>query len=437
MNCAKVTLPLVVAPFLLLAVEPSAKDTIRTEANPPWKPRRTYEVTSRYEMKLCDVVLDIRLFQKEHRVWGFLWTVDEKEKQHATSRPFSCEYNCYLNYRTFGADTTNRNNGSVFRAYDSANITFQPVGEDGRLILVDANPSWFRSLFFDPKTKMYSKEDVKERLKDADFFFREIFTTGGRFLDTDSWYFLSWKERDALKPTRNKHMNIFKKGRLALPRPDALEGLGRQGRAQIEMGLIGDGPSKGWYRVLSDDLGHQVAQAEAKLMTYCIYGQEETRNLGDVWTIDAETLESFFPLQSKGRKPFTFSGGVLVLTVKSVKDGIVTVESLPRGEVKGSTVDTDLKITPNTDGSEFKPSFEIHMADTRHNLVRFSIDSLLEVCNYAEMWLLLEHYAGALPNVEQMALTEVNPKKQRLDAHIDDGRIELHARISTKVGEME
>ena len=77
------------------------------------------------------------------------------------------------------------------------------------------------------------------------------------------------------------------------------------------------------------------------------------------------------------------------------------------------------------------------MGDTRHNLVRFSIDSRLEVCNCAEMWLLLNDYSGALPTVEQMALSEVNPKKQRLEAHIDDGSIELHAAIITTVKGME
>lgn len=439
MNCANRTIAIVLSPILLLAAEPTAKDWIGMEGNPPWKPEKNYNVRSTYEMELRDIVLDVRLYRKEHRLWGFLWTVDEKEKSHATSRPFSGKYTCQLDYSTYGALFETPQRGSVFRDYASASIAFQPEG-DGRMILVDADPSWFRSLFFDPRTKTYAKEDVEEMLEDknADFMFRDIFMTGGRYLDADSLYFLQWRSLDELKPNRNRHMAVYKK-----PKRDFNSDLGiaarldGQSRSKIELGTVGGCPEEGWVRVLGDDLGYQVAQAEAKLMTYCIYGQSETRNVGDVWDIEAETLESFFPLQEKSRKPFTFSGGLLFLTVVSDKNGIVTVESLSSGLVNGSTTPTNLKVTPNTEANELKPSFRIDMTDVRHNKIRFSIDSRAEICTKAEMWLALEDYKGALPKMEQLSLSEVDPEKQRLEAKIDGGRIGLHAVITTTVRELE
>lgn len=439
MNCANRTIAIVLSPILLLAAEPTAKDWIGMEGNPPWKPEKNYNVRSTYEMELRDIVLDVRLYRKEHRFWGFLWTVDEKEKSHATSRPFSGKYTCQLDYSTYGALFETPQRGSVIRDYASASIAFLPEG-DGRMILVDADPSWFRSLFFDPRTKTYAEKDVKEMLEDknADFMFREIFMTGDRYLDTDSLYFLLWRSLDELKANRDRHMAVYKK-----PKRDFKSDLGiaarldGQSRAKIEMEMVGNHPEEGWNRVLGNDLGFQVAQAEAKLMTYCIYGQSETRNVGDVWAIDAETLESFFPLQDRSRKPFTFSGGVLVLTVESDKNGIVTVESLSSGLVKGNTTQTDLKVTPNTEANELKPSFRIDMTDVRHNKIRFSIDSRAEICTKAEMWLALEDYKGALPKMEQLSLSEVDPEKQRLEAKIDGGRIGLHAVITTTVRELE
>ncbi len=428
-----------IAAFLLVVSLPrviSADSIDYGKSNPPWKPGKYYSVISRYNMTLNGMVMDIKKIRKEHDVSiGRLriWHNDEKVKNHVYSSPFSGAYSCYLNYRTFGAQFANKNNGSVFRAYDSADVSFSPLDEVGRTVLTDAEPSWLRRVLFGPRSEEVSNREIAEKLQDADFMFREIFMTDGQNLDVWSWYFLGWKQRSAFNGDMAHHLDVYKKAKRDV-QIEALEGISRIDRAKIKQQHVGSGIAGGWAKQTDDDLGYNVAQAEAKMMTYAIYGQQETRTVGDVWEIDSATLESFFPLQSKNRKPFSFSGGNLILKVASDRNGIVEIVSLPSGRVNGQQKRTDLRIEPRHEESEFRPKFTVNMWDSGDNYVHFTIDTMNEVCTKAEMHVVLRDYSGAVPKVEQLSL---NDPDHRYAVKITQGSVVLHCEITTNIEDKE
>lgn len=402
------------------------------KVNPPWRSGKYYNVESRYEMRLNNIVMDTKKIRKADvdRRWYRLWIKrDEKVEEHYRSQPFSGMYSCYLNYRTFGVHLENRNSGSVFRMYASADVSFQPLDRVGRTVFTDAEPSWLRRVLFGPRSEDVSNRELAAKMQDADFVFREIFTTDGKNLDLESWYFLAWHQVEAFKADLRHSMDVYKKNAREVP-SEFLFNLMPRDRARICMQSVGSDAAAGWTKESKLDLGYCVAQAEAKMMTYAIYGQQETRNVGDVWTVDSEMLESFFPLQSKNRKPFSFSGGVLVLTVVSDDNGIVSVKSLPRGNVDGAMVSTDLKIEPRTEESELRPNFKVYMSNERDNFIRFTIDTDNSVCTKAEIQATLCDYQGAVPKVDQLSL---NDPKREMRVCIDGGSVILHSEITTDV----
>lgn len=437
MNFVKTTIAaaLLAAPVALAATN----EIDYGKANPPWKPRKVYSVVSRYEMELRNIVLDIRVVrpEQEKSFLGFKYIRKEKEKGHFTSSPFSGTYSCLLDYSTFATEFLSANAGSTFRNYQSANVGFKPKDKRGKTILTDANPGWFRRILgLDPRSTATDNARIADMMEDTDFVFREIFETDGRSLDDKSLYFLAWNQRDAFNGDRRHHMDVHKRRKWATATPDGVDPLAVMNltsfeRNRIRQNMAGNEAWGNWERATDQDVGYCVAQAEAKMMSYAIYGQERTRNVGDVWTIGAETLESFFPLQSRSRKPFTFEGGKVVLTVESITNGFVTVKSLARGKVEGSPRSTDLRIEPRIE-SEFKPDFKVDMGDARNNFVRFTIDSRNEICTRAEMQLFLRNYKGAIPKVEQLSLEEIG-KDREMRPSIQDGEIRLHCIITTAV----
>ena len=405
------------------------------KVNPPWRPGKYYSVKSRYEMRLDNIVLDVKQIRKAHKERHF-WTLWLRETDHPEevveyyySKPFSGMYSCYLNYQTFGAYIENRNAGSVFRRYANADVSFQPLDAAGRTAFIDAEPSWLRRVLFGPRSEEVSNREIAEKMQDADFVFREIFTADGKSLDSLSWYFLAWKQREAFRADMRYSMDVFKRDVRDVPN-EFLMNLSPNDRAKISSQSVGTGAASCWSKESKLDLGFCVAQAEAKMMTYAIYGQQETRQVGDVWTVDSDMLESFFPLQSKNRKPFSFKSGVLVLTVVSDDNGVVTVKSLPRGKVDGSIVSTDLNIEPRTEESEHRPEFTTYMQNEHDNFVVFTIDTDNRVCTKAEMRATLCNYRGAVPKVEQLSL---NDPEHEMRVHIDGGAVVLHSVITTDV----
>ncbi len=404
------------------------------KVNPPWRSGKYYSVKSRYEMRLNNIVIDAKKVRKADvdRCWYRLWIKrDEKVEEHYRSQPFSGVYSCYLNYTTRGAFFENKNSGSVFRRYESADVSFHIPKEDeaGRTVFTDAEPSWLRRVLFGPRSEEVSNKEIAEKLQDADFIFREIFSADGKNLDSDSWYFLSWNQREAFNADLRHSMDVYKKSAREVP-SEFLSNLTPLDRARICMQSVGSDAAAGWSKESKLDLGYCVAQAEAKMMTYAIYGQQKTRNVGDVWTIDSDVLESFFPLQRKDRKPFSFSGGVLVLTVVSDIGGIVSVKSLPCGKVDGAMVSTDLKIEPRTEESEHRLSFNIDTTNERDNFIRFTIDTDNRVCTKAEIQATLCDYRGAVPKVDQLSL---NDPEREMRVEIDGGSVILHSEITTDV----
>ena len=391
-----------------------------------------------------NIVLDIRLIRPAKVVMKGTWfehTRKEKEIGHYTSSPFAGTYSCYLNYTTFATELLNANNGSTFRDYQSAWVGFQPKDEKGRTFLTDAKPGWFRRILgLDPRSTSVSNKDISDKVGEADFMFREIFETDGKHLDDNSWYFLAWNQLEAFRGDRSHHMDVHKrrkaKGKAKDDETLALSHLTATEKNRIRQNMVGTEVWGNWERTGDQDIGYNVAQAEAKMMTYAIYGQEKIRSVGDIWSIDSETLESFFPLQSGKRKPFSFNGGKIVLTVEAIdENGVMAVKSLKGGQVDGAYVSTDLNIQPRTE-SEFKPQFKVDKGDARNNFVRFMIDSRNEVCTKAEMQVYLRNYGGVLPKVEQLSLEEKNNDRE-LRASIQNGEIRLYCAIKTDVEDMD
>ena len=313
--------------------------------------------------------------------------------------------------------------------YNSADVEFKPLDEKGRTIIVEANPSWLRRVLFGPRCEEVSNKEVADKMRNADFPLKEIFTMGEKFLDDMSWYFLAWNQRTAFNADVCHNMDVFKKDARNVS-SEFLINLSEKDRARISEQSVGSGEASGWSKVTKLDLGFCVAQAEAKMMTYAIYGQQKTREVGDVWTIDSDMLDSFFPLQSKNRKPFSFKGGVLVLTVVSDDNGIVTVKSLPRGKVDGAMISTDLNIEPRTEESEHRPEFTTYMQNEHDNFVKFIIDTDNRVCSSAEIQVTLKDYKGVIPKVEQL---RINDPEHGMRANIDGGTVVLHGVITTDV----
>ena len=402
--------------------------------NPPWRQDKFYSVNSRYEMHLDNIVLDVKNVRKAYKdpPWYKWWLKKEKIADHYKSQPFSGMYLCYLNYQTFGAYIQNANSGSVFRRYTTADVEFRPLDEAGRTALVDANPSWLRRVLkIPPLCKYVSNKDIADKMQSGDFPLREIFTMDDKCLDSKSWYFLSWNQREAFKADMRHNMDVLKKNVRNVP-SKFLINLSPKDRAKISLQSVGSGVASGWSKESKLDLGYCVAQAEAKMMTYAIYGQQKTRNVGDVWSIDSDMLESFFPLQRKKRKPFSFESGVLVLTVVSDDNGIVTVKSLPRGKVDGAMVSTNLEIVPRTEDSEHSPEFATDMQNEYDNFVKFTIDTDNRVCTKAEMRVTFRDYKGVIPKVEQLSLNDSAPDHE-IRAKIDGGTVVLHSEITTDV----
>ena len=427
MNCANKFIAAVVMAFAFATL--SVADSIDYgKVNPPWKPGKYYSVVSRYDMELKSIVMHVKKFRKAYEGW--IWHHDEKLKDHYYSNPFTGTYSCALNYQTFAAHFANKNNGSVFRRYASAEVRFKPQDRYGKTIIRDADPWWFqRWLGLD--SKEVSNQKIANMMQDADFMFREVFMTDGQHLDGESWYFLGWNQLEAFKADLRYRMDVFKKGVHAVPQ-SFLENITPKDRARIQQCAFGTDPASGWEKKSCHDLGYCVAQAEAKMMAYAIYGQEKTRSVGDVWEIDSEALESFFPLQEKGRKPFSFDRGALILTVESDNNGIVKIKSLPRGCVDGCNKSTDLRITPRTEDNEHRPKFKMDMWNEQDNYARFTIDSFNEVCTKAELRATLKEYNGAVPKVDQLSLNNDDPDyEMRVD--ISDGEVILHCVMTTTV----
>ena len=110
------------------------------------------------------------------------------------------------------------------------------------------------------------------------------------------------------------------------------------------------------------------------------------------------------------------------------------MKSLPSARINGMQTRTDLHIQPRTEASEFKPNFTVDMQDIGNNYVRFTIDSLNEICKQAEMKVLLADYRGAVPKVEQLSL---NDPKHYKTVDISNGSIVLHCMITTNVEDKE
>lgn len=442
MNFASFSLILLTAAPTIL----NASDSIDYgRANPPWKPEKQYDVVSQYDMELRNIVLDIQFFRPEKVVWKGTWFEHKrkgKQEDRFTSSPFSGKYTCNLNYTTFATFLLNKNSGSTFRDYQSATIEFHPKDKAGRTVLTDAQPGWFRrQLGLKPRSKEVENQDISDEFQDADFMFREIFETEGQCLDVHSWYFLTWNQTEAFRADIRHHMDVFKRekasGAAKAAEAESLSKVSQADRDRMALAMVGDGIWANWEPAPKNDIGYNVAQAEAKMMSYAIYGQEETRNPGDVWAVDSDTLESFFPLQNKRFKPFSFDDGVLVLSVESIdSNGMVTVKSLKGGIVDGTWVATTLNIAPNTDEkNESRPTFSVDMGDERSNFVRFIIDSRNNVCINAEMQVLLQDYIGAVPKMEQLSLSEKDENRE-MKATIDGGEILLHCLITTTVEDM-
>lgn len=417
MNCVNIRV-------LSMAVVLSAVNCVRaveTEGEPPWNKGVRYEVKSTYEMSLENVVLDVDVKKGKtwcNQTWGFKWISDSPDKviAHVRSEPFAGKYICRLNYKTGHVEKRGQS-GSAFRSFDQSNIEFLPIGSKD---VVFTHDQGFWRWLFDMEGKKTVVHDVKPTAEKAEFYFSQVFNPDKAKINYANWFFVGWKQKDAT--SHRKNLDVWEGIRL-----DRNPDVSPDARREIWSG------HPEWRKCFGGDMAYNVIQAEAKLMTYAIYGQTETRRLGEAWTTDAEILTAFLPQLSKEEQPFVFEGGSIVLKVVKSENGIQTIEMLPNGKVNGKNESSDLRIQSSA-GNMYNSTFDApDLANSRENYVRFEVDEDHSICRMGKVNIVLHRYSGKVPNMGQLKLEGATIDGERLDSRIVDGVVRIHAEISTEV----
>lgn len=417
MNCVNIRV-------LLMAVVLSAVNCVRaveTEGEPPWNIGNRYDVRSTYEMSLANVVLDVNVKKGNtfwNSTWGFKSISDSPDKviAHVRSEPFAGKYICRLNYSTGHVEKRGQS-GSAFRHFKQSNIEFLPIGSKD---VVFTHDQGFWRWLFDMEGKKTVVHNVKPTAEKAEFYFSQVFNPDKARINYANWFLVGWKQRDAT--SHRKNLDVWEGIRL-----DSNPDVSPDARREIWSG------HPEWRKCFGGDMAYNVIQAEAKLMTYAIYGQKETRRLGEAWTTDAEILTAFLPQLSKEEQPFVFEGGSIVLKVVKSENGIQTIEMLPNGKVNGKNESSDLRIQSSA-GNMYNSTFDApDLANSSENYVRFEVDEDHSICKKGDVNIVLHRYEGKVPHMGQLKLEGETIDGERLDSRIVNGVVRIHAEISTEV----
>lgn len=398
-------------------------NAVETYGEPPWRKGVRYDVKSTYEMSLEKIVLDVNV--KKGKTWwnqtrGFKWVSDSPDKvlAHVKSDRFSGKYTCRLNYSTGHVEKRGQA-GSAFRRFDESDIQFRPVGRDDVTFTHDQG---FWRWLFDMEGKKTVVHDITPSAGKAEFYFSQIFNPDMAKINYLNWYFVGWKQKDAT--SHRKNLDVWRGFRL-----DRQPDVSHDRRMDIWSG------DPEWTKCTGGDrdMAYNVIQAEAKLMTYAIYGQTETRRLNEAWMTEAEILTAFLPQLSREDQPFIFEGGSIVLKVTKNEDGIQTIEMLPSGKVNGKSESSDLKIRASN-GNKFHSVFDApDLTKKDENYVRFEVDEDHRICKSGEVHIVLHRYRGRVPNMGQLRLEGETIDGERLESKISDGIVTIHAKITTGV----
>lgn len=411
MNCASIR-TLMVATAALTAV--NCVHAVETYGEPPWRKGIRYEVKSTYEMSLENIVLDVNVKKPEsywERIKGWEWT-----DKHAVSDPFSGKYTCRLNYRTGHVERRGQG-GSALRNFDESDLQFRPTGSGSVIFTLD--PTWWRNFWGQGREKV-EVPDMTASAGAAEFYFSQIFDPDKAKIHYANGYFVGWKQRDAT--SHRKNLDVWRG-----PRLEDDTSISHDTRMEIWIG------HPQWTKCTDGDMAYNVIQAESKLMTYAIYGQTETRRLGEAWLVDAEILTAFLPQLAKEDQPFEFTGGSIVLKVtKMDEEGDQIIEMLPSGKVNGKNESSDLRIQSSY-GNKFNSSFDSpDLADSVENYVRFKVDEDCRICRSGKVNIVLHRYQGDVPRMGQLELHGKTIAGNRLNSRIAGGTVKIHAEISTE-----
>lgn len=417
MNYAKrIIAAVAVATFAAVSVAlcDDVAEPVTFKGQPPWRSNTVYQVTSQYNLILDNIRLEVDILGK----W---WPKKRKPVGHVTSDPFSVKYFCSLDYSTLKVMKMGEQQGSAFREFSQPSVEFVPEGHPEVCFTKTNTNGWWRDVWrMDAETEMVN---IAKAGENADFAYRQVYEPEGRKTAYGNLHMIYWEQNEAF--TKESSLSVFK---------------GPHRNTEIDTGFdnraaISQNQADGWVRCGSSDMPNSVIQAEAKLMSYAIYGNTDTRDEGEAWTVDADILTSFLPAVRPEDQAFSFKGGKLVLMVKDVdRRGIQTIVMVPKATVNGKEETTDLKIVPNISG-KYKATYDApNLANSSENSVIFKVDSRHRICRSGEVRLVLRNYNGALPSVGQM---ELGGKKKRvidghqIDAQIKSGTVTMAAELRT------
>lgn len=419
MNYAnRIRAALAVATFAAVSVAfcDDVAEPVTFKGQPPWRSNTVYHVTSQYDLILDNIRLEVDELGKR-------WPNKGKAVRHFTSEPFSATYLCSLDYTTSEVMKWGEQQGSAFRQFERPAVEFVLKGHPE--VCFTKKNGWWRDFWgMDAKTEMV---DIQKPGDDADFAYRQIYEPVGKKTAYSNWHMIYWEQNEAF--TKESSLSVFKG-------PHRHTDIDRGGGQRA---AISQNQAVGWVRCGTLDMPYCVIQAEAKLMSYAIYGNTDARDKGEAWTVDADILTSFLPAVKPEDQAFSFKGGKLVLMVKDVdRRGIQTIVMVPKATVNGKEETSDLKIVPNISG-KYKVTYDApNLANPSENSVIFKVDSRYRICRSGEVKLVLRNYNGALPSVGQM---ELGGKKKRvidghqIDAQITNGTVTMAAELATKVSD--
>lgn len=408
--------------------------TVKLSGGIPWQSNKRYRSISRYEMRMDSVAIHVELKRGIH--WYTTNSDGNWWRRHIGWNPdgvvenldstCSGKYVCSLEYQTFGCQMPGRQSGTAFRTFDKPTIAFIPLN-DADMIFTKNRGVWRKFWKLDPEEIRVPVGDARDTIEDSDFPFREVYQVEGKHLDCDGLYCIGWNQKADSAASLTHLLNIFWSQSRNLP---------QCANENTYRARIRTGSAEGWSECPKDDLANVVIQSEAKLMTYALYGQADSRKEGDIWAVPSDMLTSFLPQLPPDRQPFKFGEGQIVLKAGPVsKDGIQRLEMVTSGVSNGRSISTNLQIEPNVDSDTERPSkFQNpDYQDVRNNFLRFEIDTDNKICKKAECRVTLRDYSGPIPKTGQLELKGKTIEGDQINSFIKNGTIVLAAEVTTTV----
>lgn len=383
-------------------INKKVQNSVPWEGPLPWRENRRYKTTSRYEIHLEGINLEIAVPNK-------------KDAHFRNEKPFSGYYQSTVEYTTEGCTNETKKQGSVYRFYKDPNIRFVPADSYARGMIFKYRPDWVeKAVNCDPSTfsgkakRLYAiaiakawydwgktvqdvaPEELSIGFEKAQFFFREIVEG----FDDNNVYLLRWDSpSDMISENTSEGLTIS-----SLP-STIFESQTNDKERRRYLKMQGSQPSENVRSSIT---------AESKLLAHTLFGQEKIRAVGDCWYITPKKLESFLPsdLNADKSRPFNFEGNYLVLKATSdSNNNKLIVTACASGIINDMNLTTDLIIRPNISTKQPTDFKRPDLFDAENNWIRFVVDSNYQIVEKVDIQMKLLNYSGAIPESTKLPLT--------------------------------